>query len=154
MLFWVLSPDWRSRKPETCDCWQTHWWRRLAREREMQAVPRLYIIYHRHPSYNWGKARNNISQSIRKVSSWTEPGTMRSVDLATVLRWPRLNLLAAFALGLGVRLQRSTLDQRRYTPSCELRDSFHQLTLSQNLRLELWCRRRMDVPNPRESACY
>ena len=47
------------------------------------------------------------------------PGTIRTIYLATVLRWPQLILLTAFALGLGVKLQRSTLDQRRYLLSCQ-----------------------------------
>ena len=154
MLFWVLSPDCRSRKHETSDCWQTHWWRHNTRGWGVKALPRLYIIYLRHSPYNWGKARKTLSQNIRKVSSWTVPGTMRSIELATVLRWPQLNLLTAFALGSGVRLQGSTLDQRRCSWVAELRHSLHQLTLNQNLRLDLRCRRKMELPNPRESACY
>lgn len=43
----------------------------------------------------------------------------------------------------------------KYLPSCRLKASPHQLTLSPNSQSVLWCGRRwMESPNLREFACY
>jgi len=64
-------------------------------------------------------------------------------------------LLAPVALALHFERRGQPSARVNICRVAELRGSPHQLTLSQNSQLGLWCgRRKEEHPNPRESACY
>jgi hypothetical protein len=96
------------------------------------------------------KGTENLSKGSR-----VELDTTRCVDLATFFGAASTGLLSIGPPQLNVGDFRQPLIGTTVFHVAELRGSPHQLTLSRNSQLVLWCGRwRMQSPNPREFACY
>jgi hypothetical protein len=117
-------------------------------------APSLHHFRSWHLPYNSGKIAENPVRATKRCwasqcparfvcSTWSS-----SSDVLNRLAGPRCSWLTRHA-------EWPTLGQRRYLPSCRTRGSPHQVTLSRNSPSELLRgRRRMEYPDPRESACY
>jgi hypothetical protein len=81
--------------------------------------------------------------------------TNRCVDLAALLGAASTDLLSISPPRLPVGDFSQPLVGTSAFQFAELRGSPHQVTLSENSQLVLWCgRRRTESPNPRGFACY
>jgi hypothetical protein len=121
MPFWLLSPDWRSRKPETCDYWQTHWWRCRAGWGGVKVVYGLTsytldirLTTEKNTEQPQSECPNGAQLNSAGHDALSRLGHRFAVAKST-------GLLTPVDLGLRVRLQASTLDQHRYLPSCRTR---------------------------------
>jgi len=82
LAFWLLSPDWLSRKLEICDFCLALGWSPRAWGSWVRAVSRLCIIYPGICLTTETESRKNLSQGNRKALGWSGPDTIRLVD------WP------------------------------------------------------------------